>query len=243
MALVKVRNISVNYGGTAALRDASLDINAGDFIGIIGPNGGGKSSFVKAILGLVPLSGGSVEKFESVSIGYMPQHRTLDTKFPVSVTDVILSGVHRKSLLSRVNTSDREYMNELLKFCNLEQLAHRQIAELSGGELQRVLLCRSIISRPNLLILDEPTTYVDTNFEHSFFDLLKQLNERMAIVMVSHDLGTICTHIKSVACINRTLHYHPKAEITPKILEHYECPLQIITHGKIAHTVLTNHNS
>ncbi len=241
MELLRVDNIGIGYGRGDVLREASLSVGASDFIGVIGPNGGGKTTFIKGLLGLIPLSSGTITRRQGLTIGYMPQHRTVDTAFPISVAEVILTGLKSKGLKLRGREEHRLYLQELLALTGLEDVASDQIGELSGGQLQRVLLCRSIISRPELLILDEPTTYVDSRFEHNFYELLRQLNERMAIVLVSHDLGTICSHVRSIACINGTLHYHPNAELTPEILSHYDCPIRIVDHGKVAHTILPKH--
>ncbi len=241
MELINIEGITVKYEGGEVLRDASLRITSDDFIGIIGPNGGGKTTFIKAILGLLPIAKGQIVRADKLKVGYMSQQRTLDASFPVSVRELVLTGLQGAALRYRATAQQRAYCDELLTLCNISHLASRQIGALSGGELQRAMLCRSVVSRPELLILDEPTTYVDSGFERNFYDLLSELSSQMAVVMVSHDLGTICSYVQSVACINRTLHYHPHAEITAEILEHYECPLQILAHGPVAHTVLTTH--
>ena len=116
------------------------------------------------------------------------------------------------------------------------------IGDLSGGQMQRVFLCRAIISSPRLLILDEPTTYVDSNFEKEFYPILEELNKTIAIVMVSHDLGTICSYVKTIACVNRELHYHHSNLITPEQLQSYHCPLELLTHGPVPHRVLKKHS-
>jgi len=124
----------------------------------------------------------------------------------------------------------------------LEGLGHAPLNELSGGQLQRVFLGRAIIGNPKLLLLDEPGNFVDFTFENDFYEKLKQLNSRMAILMVSHDLGIISSHVKSYACVNKNLHYHPSSEITNEQLLAYGCPIQLITHGEVPHTVLKTHN-
>ena len=131
---------------------------------------------------------------------------------------------------------------ELLERCEIADIADKQISEVSGGQLQRALLCRSIILNPKLLILDEPTNFVDNRFENELYMLLKQLNEQMAIVMVSHDLGTISSVVKSIVCVNQSVHRHDSNIITAEQLENYHCPIQIISHGHIPHTVLEHHH-
>ncbi len=241
MEIIKINDLSVRYDEVEALSSVNLTINSNDFIGIIGPNGGGKTTLIRAILGLIKPSGGTIEINKGLKIGYMPQHKTLDREFPICVKEVVLSGLQGKSLRYRPSKQEIILCDKLLSDCGLEELSDRQIGELSGGQFQRVLLCRSIISEPDILILDEPTTFVDSRFQESFYEILEGLHSKMAIVMVSHDLGTICSYVRSIACINRSLHYHPDAEITPEILVHYDCPLKIVGHGEVAHTVLKKH--
>lgn len=241
--LIKISSLCVNYENTQALCTISMSIKSSDFIGVIGPNGGGKTTLVKSILKLIKPTSGSVEYVDSkLRIGYLPQQKGIDQLFPISVLDVVLSGLQGSNLMFRPNKAQRQLAKELLEQNGLKELHKRQIGELSGGQLQRVLLCRALISEPELLILDEPTTFVDKNFEQGFYELLKQLSNKMAIVIVSHDIGTICSYVRSIACVNKHLHYHPAAQITQEILSHYDCPIQLVTHGKVAHTVLSNHN-
>ncbi len=239
-------SVSVSYGNNAALQDADLKIYDNDFIGVIGPNGGGKTTLLKVILGLVkPVRGKLV--FDqalqgSNNIGYLPQMSTGDNNFPVTVKDVILSGLMiRKGVISVMSSRDRKKASQVIEELGLAELANSSLSELSGGQLQRVLLGRAIIGDPRLLLLDEPGNFVDTNFENDFYEKLRGLNKRMAILMVSHDVGTISQHIKSFACVNRHLHYHPSSEITNEDLMAYGCPIQLITHGEVPHTVLKNH--
>ena len=130
----------------------------------------------------------------------------------------------------------------LLEMAGIEAIADRQISEISGGQMQRALLCRAVIIEPKLLILDEPTNFVDNQFENELYTLLHRLNERMAIVMVSHDLGTITSVVKSIVCVNLTVHRHDSNIITAEQLENYHCPIQIISHGQVPHTVLEHHH-
>lgn len=147
-----------------------------------------------------------------------------------------------KSFFSRYSQADKIRVDELLHKTGIEHLKNRVIGELSGGQMQRAFLCRALISKPQLLILDEPNTYVDNKFEGELYNLLKELNKEMAIVIVSHDLGTISSYVKSIACVNRQLHYHPSNIISQEQLAGYNCPIQLITHGHVPHTVLKNHN-
>ena len=246
--IVSLKNVSVKYDNTTALEGVSLDIYADDFLGIIGPNGGGKTTLVKAILETIPYDG-EVEYSPTLSerghrlVGYLPQISDFDKAFPISVVEVVMSGLQAdKGLFSRYTKADREKALQLLEMAGIADIADRQISEISGGQMQRALLCRAVILEPKLLILDEPTNFVDNKFENELYTLLHRLNKRMAIVMVSHDLGTITSVVKSIVCVNRTVHRHDSNIITAEQLENYHCPIQIISHGHIPHTVLEHHH-
>lgn len=239
-------NLSASYGSNPVLKDIDFKVYENDFIGVIGPNGGGKTTLLKVILGLVKPSQGKLvlnqELLNGSKIGYLPQISTGDNNYPVTVKDVILSGLMiRKGLISRMSGADKKKADVVIEELGLTDLANSSLNELSGGQVQRVLLGRAIIGDPKLLLLDEPGNFVDANFEKDFYDKLVILNNRMAILMVSHDVGTISAHIKSFACVNRYLHYHPSPEITNEQLLAYDCPIQLITHGVVPHTVLKTH--
>ena len=247
-SLVSLKKVSVQYDETHALERVSLDIYPDDFLGVIGPNGGGKTTLVKAILGTIPYNG-EVTYSPTISerghrlIGYLPQQAEFDRAFPISVIEVVMSGLQaEKGLLKRYSSADRERAIQLLEMAGIADIAERQISEISGGQMQRALLCRAVILEPKLLILDEPTNFVDNQFENELYTLLHRLNERMAIVMVSHDLGTITSVVKSIVCVNRTVHRHDSNIITAEQLENYHCPIQIISHGQVPHTVLEHHH-
>lgn len=167
---------------------------------------------------------------------------TGDVNYPVTVTDIILSGLMmQKGIISRMTASDKKKAETVIGELGLTGMEGATLNELSGGQMQRVFLGRAIIGDPKLLLLDEPGNFVDTTFENDFYEKLRELNKRMAILMVSHDVGTISAHIKSFACVNRKLHYHPSHEITNDDLLAYGCPIQVVTHGDIPHTVLKIH--
>ena len=246
--LISLRNVGVIYDGYTALAGVNLDIYADDFLGIIGPNGGGKTSLVKAIMGTIPHSG-TIEIDDSLrcknhyKIGYMPQVSDFDMRFPISLEEVVLSGLQsEKGFLGRYTADDRHRAHALLNQMGIADIATRPIGEVSGGQMQRALLCRAIISEPHLLILDEPTNFVDNRFEYEFYNMVKQLSQRMAILIVSHDLGTITSVVKSIVCVNRTVHRHDSNILTTEQLENYNCPIQILSHGHIPHTVLEHHS-
>lgn len=247
MKLIELHDVSVGYEGYEALHAVNLAIDSADFLGIIGPNGGGKTTLVKAILGAVPYTGKidyAPELFDGRErlIGYMPQITEFDRAFPISVEEVVLSGLQgRRGFRHRYTRSDREKALELLAKTGIEELSKRPIGEVSGGQMQRALLCRAIISDPKLLILDEPTNFVDNRFEHELYHTLRALNERMAILVVSHDVGTITRLVKEIVCVNRHVHRHHSNIITAEQLENYNCPIQLLTHGHVPHTVLAHH--
>jgi len=249
-SLVEIRNLSAGYGQNIILRDVNLSIQQFDFVGVIGPNGGGKTTLLKALLGLLSPISGEINFSESMTegnshrIGYLPQINNIDRKFPVTVFDVVRSGLmSRKRLTGRYNSEENDRANELMLEMGISGIRNKAIGELSGGQIQRALLCRALVNSPKLLILDEPNTYVDNRFERELYEKLKVLNEKLAILLVSHDLGTISTYVKSYACVNGSLHYHSGNKVTPELLKSYECPIQIISHGEIPHTVLYNHKS
>jgi zinc transport system ATP-binding protein len=244
--LFEMQSLSASYGANVALHDVNFKVNENDFIGVIGPNGGGKTTLLRVILGLLkPAKGNLVfnsDLLDGNRIGYLPQMSTGDINYPVTVRDIILSGLMiRKGVISRMSASDKIKANNVIEELGLAGMSKSTLNELSGGQMQRVFLGRAIIGDPKLLLLDEPGNFVDTTFENDFYEKLKDLNGRMAILMVSHDVGTISSHIKSFACVNRSLHYHPSNEITNEDLLAYGCPIQLVTHGDVPHTVLKHH--
>lgn len=244
--LFEMFSLSASYGADVVLQDVNFKVNENDFIGVIGPNGGGKTTLLRVILGLVkPVKGRMVfnnDLLKGNSIGYLPQISTGDINYPVTVTDIILSGLMiRKGVISRMSSDDRKKADMVIGQLGLEGLSKSILNELSGGQMQRVFLGRAIIGDPRLLLLDEPGNFVDMAFENDFYEKLRELNKRMAILMVSHDVGTISSHIKSFACVNRNLHYHPSSELTNEDLLAYGCPIQLVTHGDVPHTVLKSH--
>jgi zinc transport system ATP-binding protein len=245
--LVSLRKVSVGYEDNIILSGVDLDIYSDDFMGVIGPNGGGKTTLVKAILGTLPHSG-TIEYASELTvggirrIGYLPQQNLFDRSFPISVIEVVVSGLQsEKRLAGQYGKADFKKAHKLLAMTGISDLAKRPVGEISGGQMQRALLCRALIADPRLLILDEPATYVDNRFEGELYEILHQLNEQMAIVMVSHDVGTITSVVRSIVCVNRGVHRHNSNLITAEQLENYGCPIQVITHGTVPHTVLGTH--
>ena len=224
--IIEIKNLSAGYDGRTVLHDVNLSIYERDFLGIIGPNGGGKTTLIKCIL------------------GYLPQYSTIDRKFPISVEEVILSGLSiQKSLTSRFTPEQREKGKQIIARMGLEGLESRSIGQLSGGQLQRALLGRAIISDPAVLILDEPSTYIDKRFEARLYELLAEINKECAIILVSHDIGTVLQQVKSIACVNETLDYHPDTGVTTEWLErNFNCPIELLGHGTLPHRVLGEHH-
>ena len=247
--LIDIKHVTASYGTKTVLRDISLNIWENDFLGIIGPNGGGKTTLLKVILGLLSPVSGNIRFFKgekevsSLKIGYLPQMNNIDKKFPISVREVIASGLAaEKPRFKSYTPSQQQRVEEVLHQMGLEELSKRAIGELSGGQLQRVLLGRSIVAKPEVLILDEPNSYVDKRFESRFYQLLEEINKESAIILVSHDIGTILSMVKNIACVNESLHYHPGADVSEEWLNgHYECPIELVGHGNLPHRILKNH--
>jgi zinc transport system ATP-binding protein len=248
--LIELQHIAVDYDRKRVLRDVNLTVYEHDFLGIIGPNGGGKTTLVKTILGLLKPREGTVRFFregapvEEIKMGYLPQYNQIDRKFPISVYDVILSGLSKQKSLFRPYTKEqRQRVQEILRQMGLEGLEQRAIGQLSGGQLQRALLGRAIIAEPDVVILDEPNTYIDKRFEARLYKLLEEINRQCAIILVSHDIGTVLQNVKTIACVNETLDYHPDTEVPAEWLEeHFGCPIELLGHGSLPHRVLKCHD-
>jgi len=247
MNLITLRNVGVAYDGYEALRHVDLEIADDDFLGVIGPNGGGKTTLVKAILGTVTHTGTidyapELHRGKERLIGYMPQQSDFDRAFPISVLEVALSGLQgARGFGRRYASADRKKAMGLLETAGIAEVANHPIGEVSGGQMQRAMLCRAIIADPRLLILDEPANFVDNKFENELYGMLRELNGRMAIMMVSHDVGTITSVVKEIVCVNRQVHRHSSNRLTEEQLRNYDCPIQILSHGRIPHTVLEHH--
>jgi zinc transport system ATP-binding protein len=241
--VVKFENVSFSYRDETVLDNVNLSIQEKDFAWIVGPNGGGKTTFVKLLLGLHKAERGRVTVF-GVSpvqarsrIGYMPQHAHLDLSFPVTVLDVALMGcIGNGARTGPFSTSDRKSALRALEAVGINHLARRALSELSGGEQRRLLIARALACEPEMLVLDEPTANLDRKVERELFDILKQLNRRLTIVMVSHDPAFVSDFVEQVICINRTVAVHPTAVMQGEsILELYGAPQRMIRHDKHHH--------
>ena len=254
--IVEIRNVFFSYNGHEALQDVNLDILHGDFIAMIGPNGGGKTTLLKLMLGLLKPTQGSVrvlgEAAQKAShhIGYVPQEVHGNRSFPITALDVVLMGtLEPGKRFTRKSGQDREEATKALERMDMAAFAGRRIDELSGGQRQRVYIARALVTRPKLLLLDEPTASIDTRGQADFFRLLKEINKDVTILVVSHDLLVISTHVKSVACVNKRFHYHCQAEITGEMIEMMYpctageiCPVELLAHG-LPHRVLKDHKA
>lgn len=246
--VVKLSNVWVQYDGTPVLEDISLSIRKDDFLGLIGPNGGGKTTLLKLMLGLITPSRGEVTILgESPQkgrkhIGYVPQHSLFDRDFPINVMEVVLTGrLNHTRPFNWYSKVDRKAALEALESVDMLELKNRQIGMLSGGQQQRVFVARALVGEPRLLLLDEPMSNVDAPMQAEFYELLESLKQRMPIVLVSHDISAVSVYVSKIACLNQKLYYHESKELTPEDLEAaYQCPIQMIAHG-VPHRVLKEH--
>lgn len=224
--VVVFEEVSFSYGSVPVLERLNFDIAQNDFMGVVGPNGSGKTTLVKIILGLLEPDTGEVTVFgESPRrarrrVGYVPQHAGFDREFPASVEDLVLTGrLGRVGMVRRYSDADREKARAALADLDMAALASRPVGALSGGERQRALVARALVSDPELLILDEPTASVDNRVEKHFYELLKVLNQRMPVVLVTHDLGFVSAYMTRVACVNRYLSVKAANEVDHTHLE------------------------
>lgn len=245
--LIDIQNLTVGYDKIPVLSDVNLKIFDNDFLGVIGPNGGGKTSLLKAILGLLKPFAGKIVFRDDLSmskkpVGYLPQVKHIDRKFPITVFDVVRSGAIMESVKQQYSQELKQRVNHLLEEVGISGISKKAIGEISGGQMQRVFLCRALLGNPKILILDEPDTFVDNRFEGELYEKLRVLNQKIAIILVSHDVGTISSYVKTIACVNGNLHYHQSNRISQEQLDNYNCPIQVISHGEIPHTVLKHHH-
>lgn len=240
---IEINDLSVYYGTLCAIENINLKIKNKEFIGIIGPNGGGKTTLIKVLLGLIKPFTGKVLFNREVKMGYVPQFTNFDKTFPIDVLDVILMGrlTSKFRLFHKYSEEDIKQAEYIMVKLNILDLKRRQIGKLSGGQLQKVLIARALISKPNILILDEPTANLDTKTRKEIYSLLKKLNTEMTIIIVSHDMEYIFSYIDSVACLNKTLHYHRnQAGVMNEVLENvYDCPVKIFVENERKHNDLT----
>lgn len=244
--LLDLREVSVKYDLNLVLDKISISIYKGDYIGFIGPNGAGKSTLIKAILGLIPLASGSIIRSDNLRIGYVPQYSQFEKNFPISVLEAILMGSLKPSsgLFHRHNKDEHAKAQRLAEYLHIDNVLSQNINAVSGGQMQKTMIARAMIQEPDILILDEPTSNVDNSSRNEIFEILKDVNreKNITILLISHDIGAVSSYVKSVACLNQTLHYHPeKAFSNVEIERTFGCPIDLIAHGT-PHRVLEQHD-
>jgi len=245
---IDMQGVWFSYDRTPILENVTLTLKQGDFLAILGPNGGGKTTLLKLLLGLLRPDRGTIRvlgespRDAKYRVGYLPQNTDFNTTFPISVMDVVLMGrLARYRIGKPYVRDDRMRVETVLKKTGMWDHRHAPVGRLSGGQRQRVFIARALATDPEILFLDEPTASVDPDFETGLFELLKELNQRVTIVIITHDVGVISRHVKSVACVNRTLIFHEEGKITPEMLDMaYHCPVDLIAHG-VPHRVLPTH--
>ncbi len=229
---IEIKNLQVNYGEVIALKDINLNIKHKSFLGIIGPNGGGKTTLFKVVLGLIKPISGSVKVKDNIKIGYVPQSTSFDKSFPILVKDVILMGKLDKTFkaFKKYSKKDKEEAVDIMKKLDIYNLKNRQIGELSGGQLQRVLIGRTLVNNPDVLLLDEPTSSLDSDAKREIFDLLKELNKNKTVVVITHDMEYVFKYIDSLACVNQNIHYHDedKSITEDSLKDIYNCPINLL---------------
>jgi len=246
---IALEHVYAEIAGQNVLEDISLEVNEKEFYAIIGPNGGGKTTLIKLMLGLIQPRVGTVKVFggkpaENRSmLGYVPQFHTFDFHYPITLEEMVISGRlgNKKRVFTRYTPEDHSITEEVLNTLGISGLSGREISALSGGERQRAIIARALVSEPRALLLDEPTVYVDAPTEQQFYNILNSLKEKMAIILVTHDIGVVSDHATKVACLNHRLYTHESGEITDDMLTSaYQCPVELIAHG-VPHRVLRTH--
>ena len=236
--IINIDDVSFSYSNIPVVRNVNLAVREGEFLGVIGPNAGGKSTLLKLILGLLQPDAGEITVFGKrpekgrSRIGYVPQHPAFSRDFPINVRDAVLLGrLGETRWYGGYTQEDKEIAINALKVVEIDNIRNQTIDSLSGGQLQRVLIARALASRPDILILDEPTANIDVRAEEDIFGLLKQYNEHMTIIVVSHDIGFISGYVDRVACLNQTMLCHTTSEISGKTIEElYGAPVRMIQH-------------
>lgn len=210
--IISLEHISAGYDDKTVFTDVSVSIDSNDYVGIIGPNGGGKTTLMKLILGLIKPQRGTIKYYrdgkqvENITMGYLPQYNAIDRKFPISVMDVVLSGLNTQAKLSgSYSREQREKALEVLRMLEIENLRDSHIGILSGGQMQRALLGRAIVSKPEVIILDEPNTYIDKHLQQQMFQLLSSINHECAILLVSHDIKSIESNAHRLLLVNHSV--------------------------------------
>jgi len=235
--VISIEHLDFGYNGNPVLQDVNLEIHEQEMIGIVGPNGGGKTTLLRLILGLLKPDSGNIYVFEELParsshrLGYVPQHMQFDNRFPVSAQDVVLMGLAGQEGFGPFSIKKMRVAHEALETVDLADFGRCPFAELSGGQRQRVLIARALATSPDMLLFDEPTANVDTSAGEKLYKILDQLNRKMTILIVSHDIGFVSRHITSVICVNRNVLVHPTSEIVGQnIIDLYGNDMAMIRH-------------
>ncbi len=246
--VIRFDHVSFSIGGVHVLQNVRFSVRRGDFLYVIGPNGGGKTTILKLVLGLLRPVSGKVRVFgdlpwrASSRIGYLPQYQHFDPQFPVTVMDVVLMGRFGGSMKAFFSAGDREASVAALHSLGIDHLAERPFSALSGGERQRVLVARALVNDPELLLLDEPTSNADVHIEEVLFDLLDRLSRSMTILLVTHDLGVVPSRVERVVCVNQTVSVHPTRRLTGGVIQKlYHQNLCCVHHDRILREKAGNH--
>jgi len=237
---IELQDVGFSYNGIPVLEKVNLSIGREEFLSVVGPNGGGKTTLLKIILGLLKPSTGRVRVFGAPPernrerMGYMPQHTQFDPQFPVSVMDVVLMGNLGSRRGGPYSRRDRDEGCRVLDQVDMCGQSRNSFSSLSGGQRQRVLLARALISEPEILLLDEPTANVDVGIESKLDRILKNLKKHMTILMVTHDLGFVTHMVESVICVNRKVVVHPTSSLNGKLIhELYETDMRMVQHNRV----------
>jgi len=248
--IIETKDLCMHFGETQALIDINLRLAQGDYAAIIGPNGGGKTTLLRCLLGLLKPSSGSALLFSKSPVqsrslvSFVPQFAKLNKRFPISVHEAVLTGALKGSFhpFFQYSRADKEQAMEKLRLLGIDHLHKRQLGQLSGGEFQRMLIARALMNDPQLLMLDEPTSSIDPRSRELIYSILSEFNKSHSILMVSHDLVAVSSYVKSIICLNKTLIYHGEPELTENTVKQlYGCPIDLIAHG-VPHRVLKHHH-
>lgn len=237
---VEIQGLNFSYNGFMILQDVDLTIKLRDFVSVVGPNGGGKTTLLKIILGLLKPTSGTVRLYgvnpskSKKRVGYMPQHAKFDFQFPATVMDVTLMGrLGNSTRFGPYTKHDREICMNKLERVKLADSSRKSFASLSGGQRQRVFIARALACEPDLLLLDEPTSNLDQGIESEVYELFQELNREITIVLVSHDLGFVSQYVKRVVCVKRRVVTHPTTEITGELINAiYGAPMKMVRHDR-----------
>lgn len=245
---IELKDVWFSYDKLPVLEAVTFSLEQDDFFGILGPNGGGKTTLLKLLLGILKPDRGAIRVLGEAPhdakhrVGYVPQHIDSNISFPISAYDIALMGrLSRSRIGKRYSSRDHAKVEEILKKVGMWDHRKTPVGNLSGGQRQRVFIARALVTNPEILFLDEPTSNVDPGFETDLYDFLQELNKDVTIVVITHDIGVISRNMKSVACVNRTLMFHGEGKITEEMINMaYQCPVDLIAHG-IPHRILPLH--